>query len=257
MRYLLAEWERNGYNDSDWYDCVYDSEKDKIETVEVGTTRFPGGPYQLRPKGGYTPLNGEVLERCREHLEDFIFRMNCSKERCAVLAPRKLKKGDRVRLLANHRNREKETIKVPCTKCGGTGVWVNFYRPEDRRECFGCKGTGEREKSRAKPGGKLVTYPIGSAGVVVWVGTFRTIYNGYNREDRHTLSTMVRLDSGEVINVPMEKLRLDREPMGDEELRERAREQSFDYSNFLWMGGCTAWGDCPAEDFAKLHGRGK
>lgn len=39
-RYILKQWERNGYNDSDWYGLFYDEETDTVTMEETGTTRF-------------------------------------------------------------------------------------------------------------------------------------------------------------------------------------------------------------------------
>lgn len=252
-KYLLADWERNGYHDSDWFDCYYDDETNKVVTVEVGTTRFAGGPFQNRPK--YEPLTDEVLEKARVILQERIYTAIRGAEHREVTEPNKVNKGERVRLLEDHRNKEREETEVPCWKCDGTGEWVNPHNAKDVRKCFGCNGTKTKKRSNAKKGGKFVTYKAGTSGVIVWTGTFRTIYaNGYQTLGRHTLSTRVKLDDGTVINVPLSKLRLDREPMGDDELQERARKLSYHY-NFLTAGGCTAWGDCPASQYAKQRAK--
>lgn len=38
---VLGEWERNGYNDSDFLAAVWDEDEQKVKTIEWGTTRFP------------------------------------------------------------------------------------------------------------------------------------------------------------------------------------------------------------------------
>lgn len=42
MRYLVAEWERNGYHDSDFLMAVWDTDKKKMESIEYGSTSHCG-----------------------------------------------------------------------------------------------------------------------------------------------------------------------------------------------------------------------
>jgi hypothetical protein len=42
MLYELYETERNGYHDSDFISVCYDSDKDEIRSVEIGSTRYGG-----------------------------------------------------------------------------------------------------------------------------------------------------------------------------------------------------------------------
>ena len=40
---VISLWERNGYNDSDFYASVWDEETKSIKEYEYDTTRFAGG----------------------------------------------------------------------------------------------------------------------------------------------------------------------------------------------------------------------
>ena len=46
--YHIAEWERNGYNDSDFYALQYNARTGALRSREVGTTRF-AGPIERHP----------------------------------------------------------------------------------------------------------------------------------------------------------------------------------------------------------------
>ena len=38
----------------------------------------------------------------------------------------------------------------PCARCDGTGVWQNKFKPDDRRSCFTCNGTGRSPQAGAQ-----------------------------------------------------------------------------------------------------------
>jgi hypothetical protein len=236
--YQLGSWEDNGYNDSDFFAAVWNSETNQVEAVLTGTTR---GGMDNPLAGKLSPLNDEVLEAARVWLENHIFGIIRKAEEFDILQPSNVNAGQRVRLLENHRNKEREENQEPCRKCNGSGKWVNPHNSSDVRECFACKGKGYHAKSTVKKGGKFVTIPAGTAGEVVWCGAFGTFYrNGYNHPNRFNRSLIVKLDDGRKVNVPLEKCRLDKEPMADAELRERARTLSYDYQ-FCRAVGMKAW----------------
>lgn len=52
MKYLIAEWERNGYHDSDFYVAIWDTDTKKMDSVMYGSTAFAG---YIKPD--HPPLN--------------------------------------------------------------------------------------------------------------------------------------------------------------------------------------------------------
>jgi len=243
MKYKLSEWEMNGYHDSDGYLAYWDDDENAVKCMMHWTTRFAGGP---KLEGFAKELTSEVLEKSLDWLADAIFHALKIAEEGDVLRPQRVNEGDRVRLLEAHRNQAKYETYEECRKCAGTGKWVNPNDPLDVRKCFGCKGTGQRFVSSEKvkdENGKQVyeEFKPGVAGEVIWVGTFRTIYaKGANKRDRSTLSTVVRLDDGRKMRAPLDKLRLDREQLSDEELRKRA-ESLAPHCGFRQAFGYGGW----------------
>lgn len=43
MKVALCEWERNGYDDSDFFVAEYDTETQQVTKREIGSTRYAGG----------------------------------------------------------------------------------------------------------------------------------------------------------------------------------------------------------------------
>ena len=231
MLYRLGTWEDNGYHDSYFYASAWNSETNQVESIMTGATAFAGGPTI-----DWQPLTPEVLESARQWLEQAIFNTLRKAEDNDVLAPQNVEIGVRVQLLESHRNRP--TIKEDCPKCEG-GYWVNPKNSEDKRPCFSCDGVGFIAKTGK---GKLETFAEGTAGEVFWTGTpGRTFYrNGYNRPDRGTIQCKIKLDDGRLLKAPLSKLRLDKEPMSDEELQRRSLALSYSY-RFNSACGMKAW----------------
>lgn len=230
MQYRLCEWEENGYNDSDGYLAYFGTEDGKVHAVCTWTTRF-AGPFTPHPS--IMPTYEIVLQACA-WLEELIYIMIHAAEHDAINEPQSVEVGERVRLVQGHRSQRKETAEEFCLKCDGTGKWVNPHNPEDERKCYGCDGTGMHKRVVGKlkgADGKVIydAFEPGLLGTVTWVGTFRTIYDrGYNHLDRSTLQCMVRTDDGRTLSVPLYKLALDKQPLSDEELRQRAHALSLD-----------------------------
>ena len=236
--YLLGTWERNGYDDSDFYASYWDGEA--VRSMMTGSTRFAGWSADApihKWRAELDPLTDGVLEKARLWLADLLFRLLRDAEIRAIELPNDVGRGDRVRLTAIHRNKERDYND--CRKCGGSGKWVNPRNADDKRDCFGCDGLGFW--SRAKKGGKLLTLDPGIAGKVLSCVAHGTFYrNGYNKPSRFNRHVEFLTDDGRVIRAPLEKLRLDKEPMSDDELRERADAASYGY-DFNRAMGMTAW----------------
>ena len=240
----LCDWEDNGYHDSDWYMAVLNRTTGEVTREEVGTTRFADA-FDYSAYG--QELTEADVRAGLNWLEERIYQMIREAEHSDVLAPDGMEEGTAVLLLKDHRNQVRNLEEALCLKCYGSGEWVHPRNKEDVRPCFACEGTGRKEVAGekmldAKGKGVYVTYPAGTAGTVVWVGTFRQIYaKGYNKRDRSTLSTRIALADGTVINVPLAKLRLDKEPMSDEELRARAHDLAYHAKFGAAFGKGYAW----------------
>ena len=95
---------------------------------------------------------------------------------------------------------------------------------------------------------KGVTVPKGAVGRVFWSGAYGTFYkNGYNRPGRNNIRVGLELTTGERVFVALSACRLDREPMGDEELRQRAENLSLHCS---FRSALTAKGGWDSKNFA-------
>jgi hypothetical protein len=227
MLIKLGSWEDNGYHDSYFYASVWNTETEQIDSIQEGSTAFGGG---LNIE--YGKLTSEILEKARVQLAEIIFGMLRKAEDNDVLEPNSIKNGVRVRLLVDHKNRNTE--RTDCDKCSGSGHWINPHNEEDKRECFACNGLGFHLKTVK---GKMVKFEEGLSGEVFWNGSYNVTYR---EETRYDINTKVMLDDGRVMKAPLEKLRLDKEPLSDEELRERAEELSYNY-NFNQVMGMKAW----------------
>lgn len=216
-----GSWEENGYHDSDFFEAYWSVEKGVIFRVEVGSTRYAGGTCPLDT----IPWTEAELERARAYLAGKIFDSIKEGELIDVLTPANVVKGQRVRLLEKHKNQAFDAII--CNKCKGTGKWVNPHNPSDTRTCFACQGTTVIKGSKQK--GNWVHYEAGLAGEAVEdAKAFGRFYDkGYNKPCRENRSVLVKLDDGRFVKCPVKKLRLDKEPMSDTELMERANALSY------------------------------
>lgn len=128
---VLSTYERNGYNDSDWYAICWDREKQKVVEVEYDTTRAGGGGR------AEIDATGEVLREVyrwykrmgREHFDCCTNPSNA----------KKVRKGDTVRVIRGR--------KVP-KGTEGVVFWVGtrynqYNRMEEER--VGIEVDGERK----------------------------------------------------------------------------------------------------------------
>lgn len=247
--YKLCEWEINGYNDSDWMLSVYNDEANKIETICIGSTRYAGciehhAQICYKCHGDPQMPTMEIVEKARLCLAEYIFNSLRHVEHRSVLEPDDVRIGERVRLLEPHKNQSFKT--TPCTKCNGSGHWVNPRNPDDKRDCFGCKGYGEIQGEKNKDSnGKLIweKFQAGLSGVVKYCQAYGQFYSsGYNQPCRFNRTVKFVTDDGKLVKAPLSKLRLDREPMSDEKLREKAESLSHEL-HFGSMYPKCAWYD--------------
>jgi hypothetical protein len=142
-------------------------------------------------------------------------RMEADSKRVLTPQPHDLQPGIKVRTLRD--SKSQQAAQTTCDRCNGSGKWVNPRNEHDARECFACRGAG------IKVGGKLTgdngkpvwrKLPAGTTGEVMTWESYGTFYrNGYNKPDRENTTVRMRLETGEVVPVKLEALRLDREPI--------------------------------------------
>lgn len=241
MQYKICEWEDNGYHDSYFYGVLFDDAIGLMHEVGLGATAFAGG-YSPEWLAAAMPTL-EIVERCRLLLVEYIFTKIREAEHIDVFTPSDARKDEFMVLLEDHKRQVK--APVPCEKCCGKGYWQNPNKDTDRRPCFGCNGKGTVAKGDALKDakGRLIreTIPAGARLAVLACTAFGSFFrNGYNKPGRDNRSVTGRLDSGAIVNVPLKKLRHERDPMSDEELRERAVSLSH-HHQYGAMFGCRAW----------------
>lgn len=253
--YLLNDWERNGYNDSDFYAAYYDSEKNEIHATEYGSTRCAAPTMIGIDKDGVSSVtvNGqplvlptvEAIEAARKVLADYYFQRATKLDKLIVDEPNveDLSVGLSMVTTGSVRNQVKAT--EPCRKCSGSGFWVNPRNASDKRECFTCKGSGQFATGPAKGSdGKVVWSKIeaGTQGTVVDHMAYGKFYtNGYNKPDRFNTTVTLKRADGSTFKVKLEKLKCAREYASPEKLRAQAERSSYGYQ-FQDATGCRcAW----------------
>lgn len=255
-KFLLTDWEINGYNDSDFMCSYYDDVTNTIGFFEYGSTRFPSATM-ISIGGGITSVvvdgenllapNAEVVEKARLVLEESIFQKLKAADKRLVDEPgvEDLRAGLRVRLTGKARMQLR--YSSACIKCSGTGKWVNPRNDNDKRDCFACKGSGKHVGEKVKSEDGKLAYkelPVGLTGEVIDWGSFGKFYaNGYNKPDRNNTSVQFRTDSGDVVRASLSKLRLDRDYTDDMKLGEKAESLSYHYG-FSALYPRFAWDTC-------------
>lgn len=211
---IVATFEKNGYDDSDFAAVVWHG--DRAETVWYATTR--AYTYNMTASVDASP---EVMASYRGWLAAKSAAEVAARDAKRVLEPMPgdLAVGARVAWLRDSKFQARATEK--CDRCNGAGHWVNPRNASDRRPCFGCSGSGERVGAKVKgENGKPVWNKIakGSAGEVIDWTSFGTFYaNGYNVPGRDNTTVKVKLDDGRIVNATLAALRLEREPMTAED----------------------------------------
>lgn len=241
-KFLLTDWEINGYNDSDFMCSYFDDVTNTIGFHEYGTTRFPS-PTMISIGGGLTSVvvdganllvpDAAVVEKARLVLADRIFDKLKAANRKMVGEPdvEDLKAGIKVRLLEKARMQLRESSS--CNKCGGSGKWINPRNASDQRDCFACKGSGKHVGAKLKDENGKQAYkelPAGLVGEVIDWGSFGQFYaSGYNKPNRNNTSVQFRTSDGEVVRASLSKLRLDQDYSDDLWLYDRAEKLSYNY----------------------------
>ena len=242
-KFLLTDWEINGYDDSDFMCSYYDAETNTIGFHCYGSTRYPS-PTIIGHHNDFTstvkvgdeyllfPI-APMVERARVVLEETIFQKLVASDKRLVDEPDvdDLREGIEVRLLEKARMQVRES--APCMKCNGSGKWINPRNTNDKRDCFACKGSGQHVGQKVKgEDGKQVwdELPVGLSGTVVDWKSFGQFYaNGYNKPNRHNTTVQFRVSGGKVVRAGLSKLRLHRDYQSPESLRKKAIDLSYGY----------------------------
>ncbi len=242
-KYILTDFELNGYNDSDFVCSYYDDVTNTIEYHCYGSTRFPS-PTNIGFNNGISTVvvNGDALtyptaeavEKARLVLEEKIYQKLVANDKRQVDEPniQELFVGMRVRLTTPCRMQE---IAIePCKKCKSTGKWVSASNPFDIRECFACKGTGQHFAGKVKDAsGKQVFKKLeaGLTGNVVDWKSFGTFYsNGYSHPNRENTTVQIKTNNDELVRASYKNLSLACGYKSEAELRALAKDISYNYS---------------------------
>jgi hypothetical protein len=192
-KHLVAEWENNSYQDSDFYCAYYDTEDNKVHSVEIGSTRYAGG---IRFPEGIQELTAETASLARQWLENRWNHVLLTRAQFDNEKPDKVSKGDAVIVIEKHTNRK---VTEVCLDCDGTGEWVNPNRANDIRVCFKCNGKGHNSGDKAS-----IKIPIGTTGEIV--SSSIKYSSSYTKDPgRYDYDCLVALGD-KVVRIPLAKL---------------------------------------------------
>lgn len=199
---VSEEWEHNGYDDSDWYRVAFDPESGTLERVLTNTTRgcMNKLPLPELPEEHRAAFRAALLAT-------WIQRMTAVTTQ-TILHPtlRHCPKGTAVRLSRAVRNRPRESVKVPCDKCAGSGHWTSTRNASVKGKCFRCDGTGSRSLNKAGKGA-MVSHAEGTRAEVVRAFENRSLHGTWDRG----ATLVLRNASGVEFRAPIDAVRLDRE----------------------------------------------
>ena len=238
----IAEWEDNKYDDSDFYAAYFDPATGLIEREEIGSTRYAGKIQSATPHTTNWTL--ETVDLFREAFQRYIYATLRYAENKDVLKPQNVEKGDVVKTLEILKPRKIFRLES-CKKCNGTGKWINPNSPLDARVCFTCNGSSKTYNKTGETAPKGFKIETGIIGTVLSCEAHGTFYsNGYNQPGRSNRQTKIEIfhptESTIVVNAALEKLRLARDPLSNQEITDKAIGYSFQwqYTSFV---GCKAW----------------
>lgn len=233
MLYKMYEWEKNGSYDSDWYAIIYDSEKNKLFIKQTGTTSFADSlPNDViyensnnewvkiklfKPDENIINLAWKCLVEAKFNYlkNNYIYKLNnFSLEEFGV--------NKDVYLRESHKNKDKETLA--CIKCNGSGLWNN------KGKCFSCNGIGFLFKNKNN---KWKFIEAGTKGKILEISRWGSFYsNGYKKPNLSNSIAKIKLDNGDIFNVPLKKLGIERKYYSDEELKSIAEDTPKELRSF-------------------------
>lgn len=243
-KFILTDWEINGYSDSDFMCSYFDEEQNLIGYHCYGSTRFPSPSGIVINADGSTSVEvfhdllwmptPTIVEKARLVLEDNIFHVLTANDKRKVDEPDVNDLHEGLLVVLNSDVKNQVRAQDPCQKCESTGKWTNPKFPADKRDCFACKGTGYHKGDKLKTdSGKLVwdIIAVGTAGKVIgWTSFGRFYANGYNHPDRHNTTVQVKTADKKVFRSSLKNLSLSCGYQPPSDLRTRAKEMSFSYN---------------------------
>ena len=251
-KYVLCDWEINGYDDSDFMLVYFDAATNTLHEMMHGTTRFGSctcdvGGFHVHGSAEHPaePLHfptPAVVEAARLALARLAFGLLEREDKRQRDTPhhKELTVGMLVTTTANVRNQA--SSETPCDKCEGSGKWINPRNAADERQCFACKGRGlcRGEKVR-DANGKLAwhSYAAGTTGEVLSVRVFGRRYQWDT--DPKQVSVCIRTAEGKVFTASLDKVRLARAYKSTEQLQAKADELSYTYNWPVGLQAKCAW----------------
>lgn len=143
MKHALVEYERNGYNDSDFFAIWFDDVTGELGQSEIGSTRYAGGlGYEGISTARTSP---EVLEQARKALAAIILSQITRAETSDVLEPEAVAFGTNLRILKDSSPRSKSTYKagevgeVFYSKAFGTFYRKGYNKPDRKNTRVGLR----------------------------------------------------------------------------------------------------------------------
>ena len=127
--YYLGDYEKNGYDDSDFVVTFWDDEAGRIESAEYGSTRYGGGWDYSRDLQREIPA--DVAERVREHIHANALAARTAAEIARVTEPTpgQMPFGARVRITKDSRKGCKTPYKAgEVGEVSGQYWFGQFYR---------------------------------------------------------------------------------------------------------------------------------
>ncbi len=154
---LSAQWERNGYHDSDWYCITYNTETAKVEKTCVGTTRgYMTPPPMSEP-------DETILALAEIELAKTLFeRLKNSWQALDFNGDYPVSPGETLEV----KRAVNTGRRMGCSKCNCSGKWVNPKKESDVRECFSCSGRGIRNTILKDSAGKIIKAKIPKGALV-------------------------------------------------------------------------------------------
>ena len=128
MKYSVADWERNGYHDSDFYALYFDSESKKLEVKMVGSTAYAGGGYCANLVEN-PPVPEELVPEVYAALARSIFAGLRVAEDNRVERPDKVARGEKVAVLSAGKFKDKKSGSSVEYSAGEEGevVWCGAF----------------------------------------------------------------------------------------------------------------------------------
>ena len=218
MKIELVNWERNGYDDSDFYTAIYDTETKCIGAVLVGSTRYAGG---FTSAGERVSAGHPAILEAYQALERFIHQKFFDAELLVYNTPDVENLRENMVLETTVPCKMKAKKKDPCKKCNGSGFWQNPNNLNDKRKCFTCDGQG----FILTKGEGWVNIPAGTVITVKDWRSFGKFYsNGWNKPCRGNTTVYGTGENGEHLQVSLEKCKVHGPVPKLEDFAEKAHE---------------------------------